>query len=63
LVGAPAGVAVAAVEATIGWQISRWVGVVGPKNITQGLEIGVTTSVTLFGAALGGIAGVLATSI
>ena len=60
LVGAAAGAAVAAVESTFGWRISRGLGVDTAGDIDEASEMLTTTLVTLSGALLGGLAALLA---
>jgi hypothetical protein len=57
VVGAAAGAAVAATEATLGWRISRALGI--EDNVSPRMETGVAIVVTLTGALLGGVAGAL----
>ena len=60
LVGAAAGAAVAATESTLGWRISRAVGVDREDAVTSRGEMAVAGAVTLSGAILGGAAGLFA---
>jgi len=60
LVGAAAGAAVAAVESTFGWRISRAVGVDSEEDVEPDAEMSVATLVTLSGAFLGGLAALAA---
>jgi hypothetical protein len=60
LAGAAAGAAAAAVEATLGWRISRAMGVDAAGDITESVEARVATLVTLSGAALGALGALLA---
>jgi hypothetical protein len=58
--GAAAGAAVAAVESTVGWRISRAFGVDSEDAVTPRREMGTAIAVTITGAILGGIAGLAA---
>ncbi|HEX6021306.1 MAG TPA: hypothetical protein VFZ00_04870 [Solirubrobacter sp.] len=58
--GAAAGAAAAAVEATIGWRVARWFGVDSADRVSESLEMGVATIVTVSGAVLGAVGAVLA---
>jgi len=60
IVGAAAGAAVAATEATVGWRIARAMGVDKEARISQGEEIVTTVSVTIIGAILGAAASLAA---
>ena len=60
LAGAAAGAAAAAVEATLGWRVSRLIGVDSANDVSESLEARVATVVTLSGAALGALGAVLA---
>lgn len=50
----------AAVEATVGWRISRALGVDRADAVTEGQEMGVAAFVTVSGAVLGAVGGLLA---
>ena len=60
LLGSLGGAAAAATDATVGWRIARALGVDHEDAVTPNLEMGVATGVTLAGAALGTVAGLLA---
>jgi hypothetical protein len=58
--GAVAGATAAAVESTVGWRIARRLGVPDHPELTERLEAATATAVTVSGAVLGGLAGLLA---
>lgn len=60
IAGALAGAAAGATDATLGWRISRVLGVDQARGVTDGQEIVVTAIVTVTGAVIGGLAGLLA---
>ena len=60
LVGAAAGAAVAAVEATAGWRVSRALGADDESRVSERMEAGVAGALTVTGAVLGGLAGIAA---
>jgi hypothetical protein len=60
LVGSLAGAATAATDATLGWRIPRRVGIEREDSVTEAQEARVAAVVTLGGAAIGTIAGLLA---
>jgi hypothetical protein len=57
--GSFAGAAAAAVDATVGWRVSRALGA-GERHVPEHVEIGTATVVTLLGAVIGTVAGALA---
>jgi hypothetical protein len=60
LVGSLAGAATAATDATLGWRIPRRVGIEREDSVTEAQEASVAAVVTLGGAVIGTIAGLLA---
>jgi hypothetical protein len=60
LAGAAVGAATAAVEATLGWRVSRLIGVDSADEVSERMEAGVATLVTVSGAMLGALGAVLA---
>ncbi|HWM08930.1 MAG TPA: hypothetical protein VNO82_06290 [Solirubrobacteraceae bacterium] len=60
IVGSVGGAAAAATDATVGWRISRRLGLDREDAVSEGMEAGVATVVTLSGMVVGTLAGLLA---
>jgi len=60
LVGSLAGAATAATDATLGWRIPRRLGIEREDSVTEAQEASVAAVVTLIGAIVGTIAGLVA---
>ncbi|MDO8213325.1 hypothetical protein [Conexibacter sp. CPCC 206217] len=60
LAGPVAGATVAAVDASLGWRLSRRLGVEEPAAVAEHGESAVAVNVIALGAVLGGLAGLIA---
>lgn len=60
LAGAAGGAAAAATDATLGWRLARALGVRDPVEVDDRTERLTAASVTILGAVVGGLAGLVA---